>query len=399
MQKGVGGEPDRAHAATAELAGETVSAGEEVVGPDSPSNTLLIGHVHRLVDDAAVCPQQRYYRLYLGLRHRLDELPSERLYWVRSKLCSNTSLPASVEHRCFGSIFHAVKGSDMSVSEAAAQASVPPDALDGLSLPERVALLRSRMAAVPSRGETASVRIENSAPVRPRPTDPESDPESDAVDGSEQVSVPTRRRPVLPVPSALMEVLPHGGLVRGTVASVSGAGSLLIGLVAAVTGAGGHVAVIGQPRFGLLAAVEMGAQLSKLALIPDPGPDPVEVAAILLDGVDLVVLGLGGLSVPPTRARAVVARARSKGSTLVVTDGHWDGAELRLDASVHGYDGLGTGRELGRGRLRGVRLSVCARGKAMRPRTVRFDLRAENGRIEWHAEQQESNPLSIAVST
>ena len=30
----------------------------------------------------------------------------------------------------------------MSVSEAAAQASVPPDALDGLSLPERVALLR-----------------------------------------------------------------------------------------------------------------------------------------------------------------------------------------------------------------------------------------------------------------
>ncbi|RMB78861.1 hypothetical protein AYK61_07790 [Rhodococcus sp. SBT000017] len=210
---------------------------------------------------------------------------------------------------------------------------------------------------------------------------------------------PTRQRPVLPVPSALIEVLPHGGLVRGTVASVSGAGSLLIGLVAAVTGAGGHVAVIGQPRFGILAAVEMGAQLSKLALIPDPGPDPVEVAAILLDGVDLVVLGLGGLSVSPTRARAVVARARSKGSTLLVTDGHWDGAELRLDASVHGYDGLGTGRELGRGRLRGVRLSVCARGKAMRPRTVRLDLRSENGRIEWHTEKREQNSLSIAVST
>ena len=86
VQKGVGGEPDRAHAATAELAGETVSAGEEVVGPDSPSNTLLIGHVHRLVDDAAVCPQQRYYRLYQGLRHRLDELPSERLYWVQIEI-------------------------------------------------------------------------------------------------------------------------------------------------------------------------------------------------------------------------------------------------------------------------------------------------------------------------
>ena len=271
-------------------------------------------------------------------------------------------------------------------------ASVTPDALDGLSLPERVALLRSRMAAVPSRGETASVRIDNSdaAPARSELDDSEPSTASESV---------VRQRPVLPVPSALIEVLPHGGLVRGTVASVSGAGSLLIGLVAAVTGAGGHVAVVGQPRFGILAAVEMGAQLSKLALIPDPGPDPVEVAAILLDGVDLVVLGLGGLSVSPTRARAVVARARSKGSTLLVTDGHWDGAELRLDASVHGYDGLGTGRELGRGRLRGVRLSVCARGKAMRPRTVRLDLRSENGRIEWHAEEREQNPLSIAVST
>ncbi|WP_206491782.1 hypothetical protein [Rhodococcus sp. KRD162] len=271
-------------------------------------------------------------------------------------------------------------------------ASVTPDALDGLSLPERVALLRSRMAAVPSRGETASVRIDNSdaAPARSELDDSEPSTASESA---------VRQRPVLPVPSALIEVLPHGGLVRGTVASVSGAGSLLIGLVAAVTGAGGHVAVVGQPRFGILAAVEMGAQLSKLALIPDPGPDPVEVAAILLDGVDLVVLGLGGLSVSPTRARAVVARARSKGSTLLVTDGHWDGAELRLDASVHGYDGLGTGRELGRGRLRGVRLSVCARGKAMRPRTVRLDLRSENGRIEWHAEEREQNPLSIAVST
>ncbi|CCQ17237.1 putative uncharacterized protein [Rhodococcus sp. AW25M09] len=281
----------------------------------------------------------------------------------------------------------------MSVSGATASVSaVSPDALDGLSLPERVALLRSRMAAVPSRGETASVRIENSDPVPIRSDLEDSEPSTSSVSA-------VRQRPVLPVPSALIDVLPHGGLVRGTVASVSGAGSLLIGLVAAVTGAGGHVAVVGQPRFGLLAAVEMGAQLSKLALIPDPGPDPVEVAAILLDGVDLVVLGLGGLSVSPTRARAVVARARSKGSTLLATDGHWDGAELRLDASVHGYDGLGTGRELGRGRLRGVRLSVCARGKAMRPRTVRLDLRAENGRIEWHAEPHEQNPLSIAVST
>src|SRR5262249_52477307 len=31
--------------------------------------------------------------------------------------------------------------------------------------------------------------------------------------------------------------------------------------------------------------------LSRLAVIPDPGADPVEVAAVLMDGMDLVVLG------------------------------------------------------------------------------------------------------------
>ncbi|OZD54714.1 hypothetical protein CH268_26295 [Rhodococcus sp. 06-1460-1B] len=38
------------------------------------------------MDDAAVCPQQQYYRLYQELRHRLDELPSERLYWVQIEI-------------------------------------------------------------------------------------------------------------------------------------------------------------------------------------------------------------------------------------------------------------------------------------------------------------------------
>ncbi len=267
------------------------------------------------------------------------------------------------------------------------------DGLDGLSLPERVALLRRRMAEVPARGESASAHIEHSGPntapsnVRSSGGAPPAPPAPRSADG--------RTRPVLPVPVAMADVLPQGGLVRGTVVSVSGAGSLLLGLVAAVTDAGGHVAVIGLPRFGVLAAVEMGAQLNKLALIPDPGPDPVEVAAILLDGVDLVVLGLGGESVAPTRARAVVARARSKGATLLVTDGRWDGAELRLEASVRGYDGLGRGRELGRGRLRSIQLSVCARGKAMHDRTIRLDLRSVGGRVEWVAEQKNTVPTSL----
>jgi hypothetical protein len=152
-------------------------------------------------------------------------------------------------------------------------------------------------------------------------------------------------------------------LPRGTVAVLSGARSLSLSMVAAVTAAGGNVAIVGQPDVGLLAAVEMGADLSRLAVIPDPGTDPVEVAAVLMDGMDLIVLALKGRSVPLTRARAVVARARQKGCTLLVTDGDWQGASIRLTARVCGYDT--TSDTPGFGRISKVRLEVCGAGRAI----------------------------------
>lgn len=164
---------------------------------------------------------------------------------------------------------------------------------------------------------------------------------------------------LLPVPESLAELLP-GGLPRGVVGVLSGARSLTVGLTASVSAAGGNVAVVGLPDFGLLAAAEMGADLSRLAVIPDPGTDPVEVAAVLTDGMDLVVLGLAGRSVPPTRARAVVARARQRGCTLLVTHGEWQGASLRMHARVNGYEMVGGCTRHG-GRIGTVRVSVRLR--------------------------------------
>jgi hypothetical protein len=161
---------------------------------------------------------------------------------------------------------------------------------------------------------------------------------------------------VVALPRWLAESLPVP-LPRGTVAVFSGARSLLLSVVAAVTAAGGNVAIVGQPDIGLLAAAEMGADLSRLAVIPDPGTDPVEVAAVLVDGMDLVVLGLGGRQVPQSRARAVVARARNKGCTLLVTDGDWQGAPTRLEARVCGYEITANARP-GFGRISRVRLQV-----------------------------------------
>lgn len=160
----------------------------------------------------------------------------------------------------------------------------------------------------------------------------------------------------LTLPPWLADLLP-APVPRGTVAVLSGARSLLLSMVAAVTAAGGNAAIVGQPDIGLLAAAEMGADLSRLAVIPDPGTDPVEVAAVLVDGMDLVVLGLGGRRVPPSRARAVVARARNKGCTLLVTGGDWQGAPTRLAARVCGYDITADSRP-GFGRIGGVRLQV-----------------------------------------
>lgn len=172
---------------------------------------------------------------------------------------------------------------------------------------------------------------------------------------------------LLPIPDSLAELLPDS-LPRGTVAVVSGARSLQLSMVAAVTAQGGHVAIIGQPDVGLLAAAEMGADLSRLAVIPEPGADPVEVAAVLMDGMDLVVLGLGGRTVSATRARSVVARARQRGCTLLVTDGDWQGASARLEAHVSGYEiagGQGGVPTPGCGRIGRVRLAMRARGRSV----------------------------------
>ena len=198
-------------------------------------------------------------------------------------------------------------------------------ALDASRL-EQLEQLRRRIAAVPGKGEHVARRLDTEG----------------------------RTVAVHAVPEPLREVLPGGGLAKGSVVAYAGATSLLLGLLAAVTADGGHAAIVGRPRLGLLAAIEMGAELRRIALVRNPGPNPVDVAAVLLDGMDLVVLGLGGAAVTPSRARAVVARARSKGATLVVADGRWDGAEVRLDAQVTGFEGLRTGR----GRVRSVQLSV-----------------------------------------
>jgi hypothetical protein len=225
-------------------------------------------------------------------------------------------------------------------------AAVAPDHA-GSGRAELLKQLRSQMAGVS--GKVGAGR--RSQPTAAQPYAPEPVSES-----------------LLPVPESLRELMP-AGLPRGVVAVVTGARSLPLGMAAAVTAAGGHVAIVGHPDAGLLAAVEMGADLTRLAVIPDPGTDPVEVAAVLMDGMDLVVLGLGGRSVTPTRARAVTARAQHRGCTLLATGGDWPGASLRLEARVRGYD-MTVGAVPGHGRIGRVQVALRGTGRGARARSL-----------------------------
>lgn len=243
---------------------------------------------------------------------------------------------------------------------------------------DTIAHLRRRMAEIPAR--TGGPTRPSSAAFAPT-----------RIDADAKHAAPSALR-VLPAPDPIARLLPHRGLVRGSTVHISGATALRVGLVASVTGAGNWVAVIGSPNFGLLAATEMGADLARCALVPDPGPDPIAVAAVLLDGIDLVVLSLGGANVPPSRARAVTARVRSSGAVLVVTDGSWPTVDLHLNAQVAGYRGIDTAR----GRVTGFDVAVHARMPGRQPHRGVVTLTGHSGGVTWGSDPAVPTGLKVA---
>ncbi|GAA4599905.1 hypothetical protein BJY16_003257 [Actinoplanes octamycinicus] len=179
---------------------------------------------------------------------------------------------------------------------------------------------------------------------------------------------------MLPVAAELGNLLPGGGLRRGSTVAVAGgraarAGggtSLMLALLAAASRAGSWCAVVGLPALGALAAAETGIVLERLALVPDPGPDWPTVVAALIDGVDVVVTAVPG-PVSASIASRLAARARQRGSVLMPF-GAWSGADVTLQVSRGQWEGLGNGR--GRLRRREVTVVANGRGAAARPREL-----------------------------
>ncbi|WP_147465169.1 hypothetical protein [Streptomyces sp. 1114.5] len=192
-------------------------------------------------------------------------------------------------------------------------------------------------------------------------------------------------RGLLPVPFALREVLPDGGLRRGTAVSVAGGDAgLLLALAAGVRETeGGWAAAVGLPDLGLAAAEGYGLDLRRLLVADDPGPHWAEVVSVLAGAVELIMLRPDG-PVPPKQAARLAAVLRRSGCVLLVA-GPWPGAVLRLGVRSGRWYGLGDGH----GQLTGRQVEVVAegRGAAVRGRTARLWLPDEHGAVRPVREQ------------
>jgi hypothetical protein len=106
----------------------------------------------------------------------------------------------------------------------------------------------------------------------------------------------------LPVLPALRELLPRGGLARGSVVAVAEFGLLCLALAAGASAAGAWCAIAGLPEAGVLAAAGHGLDPGRTLLVPDPGPAWPQVVASLLDGCEIVLVR------PPAPAAAQVRK-------------------------------------------------------------------------------------------
>jgi hypothetical protein len=187
---------------------------------------------------------------------------------------------------------------------------------------------------------------------------------------------------VLPVLPALRDLLPAGGLQRGSVVAAGRWSMLCLALAAGASAAGAWCAVAGLPQLGVVAAADAGLDPGRLLLIAEPGAGWPQVVASLLDGCEIVLL------CPPDRPSAQVRRKleatiRRYGGVLVVA-GDWEGAQTRLLIARQEWAGIGDGH----GRLRARRVQVVAdgRGAWSRPRARWLWLPAPDGCVAAVAE-------------
>ena len=164
------------------------------------------------------------------------------------------------------------------------------------------------------------------------------------------------REPV-PTLAGIADLVP---LHAGSTYAVDSA-ALALALVAGASQAGEWVGFAGCGDFGAEAAAELGIELSRTVLVPDPGEHWLEVTAALVDVLRVVVLR------PPAHvsertAGILDSRLRTRSSVLVV-HGDWPRVEARLSIE----ESVWSGPLAGSGQLQQRRSRVVVRRGARPP--------------------------------
>jgi hypothetical protein len=192
----------------------------------------------------------------------------------------------------------------------------------------------------------------------------------------EQLQGRTLDAPVLPTHPALASLLPGRGLRPGSSYSLGSSMSLLFALLAQPSQAGSWCAVVGMPEFGAEAAEHIGVDLSRLVLVPDPGPRWLAVTSAVAEVMSVVAVR------PPARAKdsdmaRLSARMRDRGTVLLV-QGTWPQTEAMIDVEDPRWSGLGDGHGL----LSARELTVTVSSRRFPvPRRERMLLPAPDGTI------------------
>lgn len=203
--------------------------------------------------------------------------------------------------------------------------------------------------------------------------------------------------PVLPVLPALADLLPGGGLKPGAAYSLPRSTSLLLALLARASHDGSWCGVVGMPRLGAEAAESMGVDLSRLVLVPDPGPRWLAVTATVADVLPIVAVRPLGRA-PDGEIARLASRLRERGAVLLV-QGPWPQAEAVLEIGEQSWAGLGRGHGYLGERTVAItsasrRWPVARRGRLLLPdatggvgtapaRLTRVESAADDVPVEW----------------
>ena len=155
----------------------------------------------------------------------------------------------------------------------------------------------------------------------------------------ERVAAMERRPAGEPVPTlpGLADIVPlHAGATYTVDSS-----SLALAMAAGASRAGEWVGFAGCPDFGAEAAAELGIELTRTVLVPDPGTHWLEVTAALVDVLRVVVLRPPA-SVDERTAGILDARLRTRSAVLVV-HGPWPRVEARLSVDESAWSGPSAG--------------------------------------------------------